>query len=136
MRAGPSWKRSSQDDVPSQFVVIPAKPLKRFWGLLKGAFIATYQDNCLSIAKGAAYSGLLAFVPVLTSLAAILVQANAESVSRVLSEFLFEVVPPGTEDLVSYEFKVRGQRPIWILIFATLLSIWAASGAMLSFMEG
>jgi membrane protein len=116
--------------------LIPAKPWSRFLGLLKGAVIATYEDGCLSVAKGAAYSGLLAFFPVLTSIAAILVQANAEEVSRVLSELLFEVVPPGTEELVSYEFTVRGQRPIWILIFASLLSVWAASGAMLSLMEG
>ena len=98
--------------------------------------MASYEDGCFGIAKGAAYSSLLAFFPVLTSITAILVQANAEAVSRVLSQFLFEVVPPGSEDLVQYEFTVRGQRPLWILVFATLLSIWAASGAMLSLMEG
>ena len=108
----------------------------QFWGLLGRAFVAAYEDNCFGIAKGAAYSSLLAFFPVLTSTAAILVQANAEAVSRVLSQFLFEVVPPGSEELVQYEFTVRGQRPLWILIFASLLSIWAASGAMLSLMEG
>ncbi len=108
----------------------------QFWGLLGRAFVASYEDNCFGIAKGAAYSSLLAFFPVLTSTTAILVQANGEEVSRVLSQFLFEVVPPGSEDLVQYEFTVRGQRPLWILIFASVLSIWAASGAMLSLMEG
>lgn len=106
------------------------------WALFRRACIAAYEDNCFGIAKGAAYSSLLAFFPVLASLAAILVQANAESVSRVISAFLFEVVPPGSEDLVEYEFAVKGQRPIWLLIAAAGLSLWAASGAMISLMEG
>jgi membrane protein len=106
-----------------------------FWSLLQRTFVAGYEDNFFGIAKGVAYSALTSFVPVLTSLTAILVQANARAVSRELSDFLFEVVPPGSETLV-YEFTVRGQRPIWILVFATILSVWAASGAMLSLMEG
>ena len=120
---------------PTLYLVQPGA-WAQFWGLLGRAFVASYEDGCFGIAKGAAYSSLLAFFPVLTSITAILVQANAEAVSRVLSQFLFEVVPPGSEDLVQYEFTVRGQRPLWILVFATLLSIWAASGAMLSLMEG
>jgi membrane protein len=120
---------------PNIYVVQPG-PWPRFWGLLRRALVAAYEDNCFGVAKGAAYSTLLAFFPVLASIAAILVQANAESISRVLSEFLFEVVPPGTQDLVQYEFTVRGQRPLWLLIVATLLSVWAASGAMMSLMEG
>lgn len=116
--------------------LVEAGPWSTFLGLLRRAFVACYEDNCFAIAKGAAYSAITSFFPVLTSLAAILVQANAESVSRILSEFLFEVVPPGSEDLVTYEFKVRGQRPVWLLVVASILSVWAASGAMLSLMEG
>jgi len=109
---------------------------RRFWGLFRSAFIAAYEDNCFGIAKGAAYSALLAFFPMLATLAALLVQANAESVSRVLSNFLFEVVPPGSEELVKYQFTVKGQRPAWLIVVATLLSIWAASGAMVSLIDG
>jgi len=111
-------------------------PLLRFWGLFRQACIASYEDNCFSIAKGAAYSALLAFFPVLASIAAILAQVNAESVARVFSRFLFEVVPPGTEDLVRQQFTVNGQRPVWLILGAALLSAWAASGAMISLMEG
>ena len=104
--------------------------------LVRRAFIAAYEDGCFGIAKAAAYSALLSFFPVLTSVTAILVQANAESVSRVLSQFLFEVVPPGTEELVEYQFKIRGAQPGSLLVVATLLSVWAASGLMASLMEG
>jgi len=111
-------------------------PLLRFWGLFRQACIATYEDNCFGIAKGAAYSSLLAFFPVLASITAILVRVNADSVARVLSRLLFQVVPPGTEDLVRYQFTVRGERSIGLVLAAALLSAWAASGAMISLMEG
>lgn len=106
------------------------------WWLLKRSFVCCYEDGCFGIAKGAAYSGLLSFIPVLTATAALLVQFNAERVSQVISQFLFIAVPPGTEDLVQYSFTVRGERPISVLVIATLVSLWAASGLMATLMEG
>ncbi|HVT94373.1 MAG TPA: YihY/virulence factor BrkB family protein [Bryobacteraceae bacterium] len=108
----------------------------RFWGLLNNALRAAYDDNVFSISKGVAYSALFSFVPVLTSFFAILSQVRAEAVSRVIARFLFEVVPPGSEDLVEYVLRVRGQRPVYLLVTATVVSIWVASGAMASLMEG
>ncbi len=108
----------------------------RFWPMLQSASVAAYKDNCLGIAKGAAYSALLAFFPVLTTLATLLVQARADDVSRTVASLLYEVVPPGTEDVVRTLFIVHGQRPKWLLIVATLLAAFAASGAMISLMEG
>jgi membrane protein len=104
--------------------------------LLRQTLVSCYKDNILGIAKGAAYSALLSFFPVLTSLTAILVQANALAVSRNLSTLVFSVVPPGTEEIVRYNFTERGQRPIALLFVAILLSIWAASGLMMTLMEG
>ena len=115
---------------------IPPTGWRRFWRILKLVSISSYEDNCFGLAKGAAYSSLLSFFPVLASIAAILVLANAEAVSSVLSSFVFEVVPPGTEELVKYQFAVKGQRPIWLLVVAVVLSLWAASGVMMSLMEG
>jgi membrane protein len=108
----------------------------RFWGLLWRALVAFADDNCFGMAKGAAYSSLLAFFPLLASLAAILAQVKADSVSRVISRFLFEVVPPGSEDLVRYVFIVKGQRPAALLVLASLLAVLGASGVMNSLMQG
>ncbi len=108
----------------------------RFWPLLRAASAALYKDGCLGIAKGVAYSGLLAFFPMLTTLAAILVQARAEAVSRTVARLLYDVVPPGSEDVVRQLFIVHGERPAGLLIVATVLALWAASGAMMSLMEG
>jgi len=100
------------------------------------ALWSAHTDGCYAIAKAAAYSGLLSFFPVLTTLTAILVQANAKSVSSNLARFFFEVVPPGSEEFVLYVFSERGTRPVWLLVVATLLAIWAASGVMVSLMDG
>jgi len=108
----------------------------RFGRLLRLASAELYQDNCLATAKGAAYSSLLSFFPILTTLAALLVQARAEDVARTIASFLYEVVPPGTEEVVLRLFVVKGSRPVYLLVVAVVLAVWAASGAMMSLMEG
>ncbi len=120
---------------PSLYLV-RSGPLLRFWGLFRQACVAAYEDNCFGVAKGAAYSSLLAFFPVLASITAILAQVKADAVAGVFSRLLFEVVPPGSEDLVRYQFTIRGQRPGWLILAATILSAWAASGAIMSLLEG
>ncbi|MCS7026612.1 MAG: YihY/virulence factor BrkB family protein [Bryobacteraceae bacterium] len=106
------------------------------WWLLKRSLIRCYQEGWFGIAKAAAYSGLLSFIPVLTATAALLVQLNAERVSQIISRFLVIAVPPGTEDFVRYSFTIRGERPFSVLIVALLVSVWAASGLMTTLIEG
>ncbi len=120
---------------PSLYLERPG-PVQRFWGLFHQASIAAFEDNCFGVAKGAAYSSLLAFFPVLASLAAILARVNAGAVARVFSRLLYQIIPPGTEDLVRYQFTAGNQRSGWLILSATLLSTWAASGAMMTLMEG
>ena len=56
--------------------------------------------------------------------------------SHTIARFLYDVVPPGTEDVVRDLFLVHGQRPTSLLVVAVVLAGWAASGAMISLMEG
>jgi membrane protein len=104
--------------------------------LLQRTLLAAFDDGCFSIAKGAAYSALLSFFPVLTSATAILVQTRAEFVANLLQGFLSEIVPPGSQDLVIQQFRNTGARPIALLITAALISVWAASGVIKSLIEG
>jgi len=90
----------------------------------------------MGVAKGAAYSALLSFFPVLTSAATILVQTRAEFVSRTIEDALSEIVPPGAEDLVVQQFRVTGARPFYLLVVAGIISVWAASGVIKSLIEG
>ncbi len=115
--------------------VAPWRPRTLLW-LLRRSVIAAFNDGCFSIAKGAAYSALLSFFPVLASAATILVQSRAEFVSRTLEDFLSEIVPPGTEDLVVQQFRVTGARPLTVLVVAGLVSLWAASSVIKSLIEG
>jgi membrane protein len=123
------------NDTPAIYLTEPGWLARRWW-MFRRAVLAAYDDNCFGIAKGVAYSSLLAFFPGMTTLTAILVQANAPAVSKQIVELLFEVVPPGTEALVTKFFSQRGAQPVWLLVVAVLLSVWAASGAMISLMEG
>lgn len=104
--------------------------------LFRRAFVASYRDNILLYAKSASYSGLLCFLPLVGTLAAILVQANAVAVSKLLAQLLGDVVPPGTQGLLSFQFAASGERPISLLVGASLISLWAASSVLASLMEG
>ena len=109
---------------------------RKFGWLLRRSILNTLDDGCFGYAKGAAYSALLSFFPVLTSAATILVQTRAGFVSSTLEGFLSQIVPPGTEDLVVQQFRVMGERPLGILVGAGVISLWAASGVIKSLIEG
>ncbi len=109
---------------------------RTFLLLLRRSLLAAFDDGCLSVAKGAAYSALLSFFPVLASAATILVQVRAEFVSRTIEDALSEIVPPGSEDLVVQQFRVSGTRPLGVLVVAGIISLWAASGVFKSLIEG
>ncbi len=122
-------------DAPSIYVTEPSR-WARFWWLLRRAFFNAWDDNCFAIAKGGAYSSMMAFFPVMTTLAAILVQANAEAVAHQISDLVFDVAPPGTEEVIQKLFQTRGSQPLWLLVVAIVLALWAASGVTTSLMEG
>lgn len=104
--------------------------------LLRRTLVASIDDGLFSIAKGAAYSGLLSLFPILTSAAAISIQIRADYVRQKMAVFLSRVLPPGTEDAVLEQFRYRGQRPTGLIVVAALLSLWAASSVVKSLMEG
>jgi membrane protein len=110
--------------------------LRNIAWLLRRSLLAAFDDNCFGIAKGAAYSSLLSFFPVLTAAATILVETRAEFVSTRIERVLQDIVPPGSEDLVVQQFRVSGARPVSLLVVAGLVSLWAASGVVKSLIEG
>ncbi len=110
-------------------------PRTFFW-LLRRSLVATFDDGCLGTAKGAAYSALLSFFPVLTSAAAILLQSHAGLVSRGMERILAEIVPPESEGLVVERFRAVGAHPLSLLVIAGIVSVWAASGVIKSLIEG
>lgn len=107
----------------------------RFWRSLGLSAITVYKSGGLGIAKAAAYSGLLSFFPLLTTVVLILVRLRMAKAVEVISRFFFEVVPPGANEMVMRRFTV-GQTPESLLALAIFVSLWAASGLILSLVEG
>ena len=128
-------EHASTTDQPD-VLVVPLGFYAHTWWLLRRAFVAAYEDNCFSIAKGAAYSSLLSLFPILTTLTAILFQLNAEPVVHVIARFVRQIVPPGPDDLVLSRLRERGAKPISLSAIAITVSLWAGSGAMVTLMEG
>jgi len=131
----PTMTENRPAEAPPEPLIFEAGLVRRGFWLLQRACVAAYEDNCFGIAKGAAYSFLLSLFPILTTLTAILIQVNAESIVRVLATFVSNVAPPGTEDLILWRLKA-GAKPISLSIAAIAISLWAGSGAMMSLMEG
>jgi len=104
--------------------------------LLRRTLLAAIDDGCFWISKGAAYSALLSFFPVLTSAATILVMTRADFVSATLSRALQTVLPPDTQQIVLTQFRARGQKSITLLIVALLLALWAAASVIKSLLQG
>jgi membrane protein len=104
--------------------------------LLRRALFESFNDGLFTIAKGAAYSALLSFFPVLATAATVLVQIRADFVQRNVLSFLSQVLPPGTDEVVLQQFHFGGQRPRSILVVAIVLSLWAASSVIKSLIDG
>jgi membrane protein len=120
----------------SRYTVTVRPTWRSFPYLLQRTLLSAFNDGCFSIAKGAAYSAILSFFPVLATAAALLVQARAEFVSRTLQRFLAQIVPPGSEQLVIDQFRLIGQRPRALPVVAAMLSLWASATVVTSLMEG
>jgi membrane protein len=104
--------------------------------LLRRTIVSSAQDGVFGIAKGAAYSSLLSFFPLLTSAAAVLVEVRADFVTAQLTGFLSEILPPGTDEVVVSQLQLRGGRPIGLLVGALVVALWAASSVIKSLIDG
>jgi membrane protein len=132
----PTLREAPSSENQPEGLIIELGFFARSWWLLRRAFIAAQEDNCFSIAKGAAYSFLLSLFPVLTTITAILLEVKAQSVVNVIATFARQVVPPGAEDLVLSRLREHSARPISVSVVAVIISLWAGSGAMVTLMEG
>lgn len=103
---------------------------------LRRSLTAAFDDNCFGIAKGAAYSALLSFFPVLALAAAVLVRSGGSFASGTLESWLYAIVPPGAGDLVVQQFRAAGTRPAGLMTVASLIALWAASSVIKSLIEG
>lgn len=112
-------------------------PLLRFFSLLRRACWRAFEDDCFALAKAAAYSSVLTLFPALLVVASILAYSHeTHLLIKEVASAVGTVLPPGSSaEALSY-FKTSQQRPTRLLISATSITILAASGVMISWMDG
>src|SRR5438132_10177264 len=108
----------------------------RFLNLLRKAVWRAFQHDAFAIAKASAYSSILTFFPTLLVLGSVLAaRRNTQAFSREISDALTKILPAGTTTAQAY---LRGSsgRSFGLLFSTSLLTLWLASGVMISWMEG
>jgi len=110
--------------------------LLRFLRLLRLAFWRAFQHDAFAIAKASAYSSILTFFPLLLVVGSVLATSHKTEVYlREISYALGRILPAGSGAALAY-LKERSERPVGVLITASLITLWTASGVMISWMEG
>src|ERR1700733_15518045 len=108
----------------------------RFLSLLRLAFWRAFQHDAFATAKASAYSSIITFFPALLVVGSLL--ANSRKTAAYLREISYaldRILPTASADALSY---LRGGSPrsVGLLISASLITLWTASGVMISWMEG
>jgi len=114
--------------------LVPA--MLRFLRLLRLAFWRAFQHDAFSIAKASAYSSILTFFPTLLVVGSVLATwRKGAPYMREITYALSRILPAGSNTAMSY-LRGAAQRPVGLLITASLITLWTASGVMISWMEG
>jgi membrane protein len=108
----------------------------RFLRLLRLAVWRAFQHDAFSIAKASAYSAILTFFPALLVVGSVLATSrNGAPYLREISYALSRILPTGATTAMTF-LRSASQRPVGLLLTTSLLTLWTASGVMISWMEG
>src|ERR1041385_5973535 len=108
----------------------------RFLRLVRLAFWRAFEHDAFAIAKASAYSSILTFFPALLVVGSLLATSRkGEAYLREVSYALGRILPAGSATAIAY-LKGTTQRPLHLLITTSLLTLWTASGVVVSWMQG
>jgi membrane protein len=130
----PQDRNSAPEPIPGGLVVAPA--LGRFWRLFRLAIWRAFEHDAFGTAKASAYSSIFTFFPALLVLGSVVATLSRGQVYlREISYALGTILPAGSSTALSY---LRGStdRPFGLLLTTSLLTIWSASGVIISWMDG
>lgn len=127
---------STRPDAPI-LTVMPESFASRFFRNLRLSLWRAFQHDAFGVAKGGAYSSILSLFPILMIVASILVtrQNGAEYIVEI-TDAAHRILPPGMGPIVEAYFRTAQERPVSLLITASLITLWTSSGVMMSWMEG
>ena len=110
--------------------------LGRFWRLFRLSVWRAFEHDAFAIAKASAYSSIFTFFPALLVLGSVLATTHRGDVYlREISYALGRILPAGSSTAIAY-LRGSNHRPVGLLISTSLLTIWTASGTIISWMDG
>src|SRR6202167_2786292 len=130
----PQDGNSPPEPMPGGLILAPA--LGRFWRLFRLSIWRAFEHDAFGTAKASAYSSIFTFFPALLVLGAVLsTLSRGQIYLREVSYALGTILPAGSSAALSY---LRGstERPVGLLITTSLLTVWSASGVIISWMDG
>ena len=109
----------------------------RFFRHLRIAFWRAFEHDAFGVAKGAAFSAILTFFPAILVLASILSRSrSSELFVHEIFRAMGRILPEGTSATIAQ--YMTGAKPVQtkFLVSTSFLTLWTASGVMISWMEG
>jgi membrane protein len=108
----------------------------RLLRLLRISFWRAFVHDAFATAKASAYSSILTFFPVLFIVGSGLASwRKGAPYLREISYALGNILPTGTNTAVNY-LKSAGKHPVGFLLTTSVITLWTASGVMISWMDG
>ena len=108
----------------------------RLLRLLGISFGRAFIHDAFATAKASAYSSILTFFPALVILGSVLANwRKGAPYLREISYALGSILPVGTNTALNY-LKSAAQHPVGFLLTTSIITLWTASGVMISWMEG
>ena len=108
----------------------------RFFRLLRLAVWRAFEHDAFSTAKASAYSSILTFFPALLVVGSVLATSRKGApYLREISYALSRILPTGSNTAMNF-LRSAAQRPVGLLVTASLITLWTASGVMVSWMDG
>ena len=108
----------------------------RLLRLLGISFGRAFVHDAFATAKASAYSSILTFFPALVILGSILANwRKGAPYLREISYALSSILPAGSPTVLNY-LKGGGKHAVGFLLTTSVITLWTASGVMISWMEG
>lgn len=141
MHATPQRLRIEEPAALPSLQAVPPRPklsqgMLRFLRLLRIAFWRAFVHDAFAIAKASAYSSIFTFFPVLVLVGSVLANwRKGAPYLREISYALGSILPAGGNTALNY-LKGAPRHPLGFLLTTSLITLWTASGVMISWMEG
>ncbi len=107
----------------------------RFIRTLRSALWSAFEHDALGHAKGAAFSAILTFFPALMLATSVMVMFDSTRVfADELARDIGRLLPPGVGIAARQYFEISQVRPVRVVLLASIVTLWTASGVMTSWM--